>query len=254
MTTKKNSRENLFALTEALPKDANEGCEASDLAHRYDQIYGRFNSSGNKCPVSTVSLTKARTRIRHVLKGFDLYAGCHNMRVLDIGCGLGFTSEAFRELGTDVTAIDLSPIAVDRAKAKFGGIDFRCAAFPDGLSEEGTFDLIWAVDLPIVGLFETENIQTTFLNPCMKRLKTDGHLIVGWHTDFSGQLSHGWMNWSLQTIRQLRKTFRASAALVPQVRFFWLSACVCHLCRVARHSAPVYFCVRASDWDGCARA
>lgn len=244
----KKSGEDRFASAEALVGDANEGCQVTDLAHRYDQIYSRVSSSENKCPVSTGSLTKARTIVRQVLRGFRLCGSTRGARVLDIGSGLGVTAEAFRELGAMVTGVDLSPVGVSHAKARFSDIDFRCAAFPEGLSEDDKFDLIWAVDLPIVGLFETENIQATFFNPCLKRLKADGHLIVGWHTNFSGQLAHGWMNWSFQTIRELRKTFRASPALVPQARFFWLSNCICHICQVAHRSAPIYFCVRASDW------
>jgi SAM-dependent methyltransferase len=170
------------------------------------------------------------------------------MRVLDIGCGLGFTSEAFRELGAVVTGIDLSPVAVDRAKARFAGVSFRCAVFPEDLGGDDRFDLIWAVDLPIVGLFETENLQAAFLGPCLRLLEPDGHLVVGWHTNFSGRLIGGWVHWSIGAIRKLRRTFRASPVLIPQLRFFWLSACVSHICRVCGYSAPIYFCIRAADW------
>jgi SAM-dependent methyltransferase len=243
-----NSRENPSTSATGLVVGANEGCKAADLAHRYDHIYSHFDPNEEKCPVSTESLTKARTRVRQVLGGFSLCSSIQGARVLDIGSGLGVSAEAFRELGGAVTGVDLSPVAVSRAKARFGNIDFRCAAFPEGLKQEDSFDLIWAVDLPILGLFESENIYESFLSPCLKRLRRDGRLIVGWHTDFSGQLAHGWMNWSFQTIHRLRMAFRASPALIPQMRFFWLSTCVCHICRVARRSAPIYFCVRASDW------
>ena len=242
-----NSGKGRSGFTEAVPTNANDGCQSADLASRYDHIYSRVDSSEH-CPVSTTSLTKARSRIRQVLGGFGLRSRIRGARVLDIGSGLGVTAEAFRELGATVTGMDLSPVAVAQAKARFDQIDFRCKAFPEGLTEEDKFDLIWVVDLPIVGLFETENIQATILEPCLKQLKPDGHLIVGWHTNFSGRLTNGWMNWSLDSIRELRRVFRASPALVPQARFFWLSALVCQVCRLARRSAPIYFCVRANAW------
>jgi SAM-dependent methyltransferase len=229
--------------------EATSGIQPADLKKVYDGIYGDLDGGEDACRVSTGNLDKARTRVRQVLKGLGIYSACNKMQVLDIGCGLGFTSEAFRELGLNVTAIDLSPVAVDRAKAKFPGIDFRCAAFPDDLTENHKFDIIWAVDLPIVGVFESYTTQADFLQPCLKLLKADGRLIVGWHTNFSGQRINGWMNWSFRTIREMRRTFRASPPLIPQIRSFWLSACVCQMCKFTRHSAPIFFLVRAADWQ-----
>jgi 2-polyprenyl-3-methyl-5-hydroxy-6-metoxy-1,4-benzoquinol methylase len=86
---------------------------------------------------------------------------------LDLGCGLGFTSEAFRELGAKVVGVDLSSIGIAQAKARFPGVDFRCLVFPDGLSEEHSFDLIWALDLPTVGVTEPEYLQREVLMPCL---------------------------------------------------------------------------------------
>lgn len=96
-----------------------------------------------------------------------------------IGCSLGTTSAAFREFGESVAAIDLSSIAVDFATAGFTGFDFRCAVFSMGLPEMKSFDVIWVVDLRVVGLFEAIEICWDFLSPCMKRLNNDVHVIVG---------------------------------------------------------------------------
>lgn len=56
-------------------------------------------------------------------------AGPAPQRVLDVGCGTGFLSLRFAELGHTVTGIDLSPRMIDRArcKAEQAGhlIDFR---------------------------------------------------------------------------------------------------------------------------------
>ena len=233
--------------------EGDAGIEAPALRRLYDGIYERHDGSDGHCPVSTGNLDKARQRVHQVLKGLGLFSKGRPIRVLDIGSGLGFTSEALRELGATVTAIDLSPVAVAKAKERFKGIDFRCSFFPEGLPEEKTFDLIWAVDLPVVGLFESENIHEVFLNPCLKRLNNNGHVVVGWHTDFSGQQTNGWVNWSLMTIRSFRRTFRSSPALIPQLRFFWLSACICLACRLLRRSAPIYFSVCAADWPDSER-
>jgi SAM-dependent methyltransferase len=220
-----------------------------DLEHLYDRIYSQYVGKEQECPVSTGSSARARSRISQVLKGFGLLHRMENARILDIGCGLGFMSEAFRELGAKVTGVDLSPVVVEQARTRFPDADFRCLVFPDGLEEEQAFDLIWAVDLPGVGMFESERILREFLYPCLRLLKGDGHLIIGWHTNFSGRMRKGWMNWSPATIRTLRNTCRASPPLIPRCRSVWLSAIVSLGCRVLVRPAPIYFLVRRKSWE-----
>jgi len=249
MQMENSSKENCLPMRD-LTEGADDGCSALELSQRYDQIYNQFEGNEDRCPVSTGNLPRARRRVRQVLRGLGLTTNLRGARVLDIGSGLGVTAEAFRELGAMVTGIDLSAVAVSLAKARFREIDFRCLGFPSGLHEDHRFDLIWATDLPVVGLgaYDTQRMQRELLGPCLRLLNSEGHLVIGWHTDFSGQEAHGWLNWSLSTIRESRNAWRASPALIPQARFFWLSTFICHVCRVLQHSAPIYFRIRASDW------
>jgi hypothetical protein len=79
-------------------------------------------------------------------------------------------------------------------------------------------------------------------------LKHNGSLIIGWHTDFSGEFKNGWSHLSFAWMREMRETCRASGVLVPQMRFFWLSALVLYLCRLVRHSVAIYFHVQGVKW------
>ncbi len=81
-------------------------------------------------------------------------------RVADVGCGTGTLSVLLAEAGYDVTAIDLSPEMVARARAKADGhrvtVAVGDAAAPD--LPAGSFDVVlsrhvlWALPDPAAGL------------------------------------------------------------------------------------------------------
>jgi len=62
--------------------------------------------------------------------------------VLDLGCGGGWASAAFRELGFDVTAMDASSAMISAVEA-LGGIKTICAGFEE-IEAVDSFDGIWA--------------------------------------------------------------------------------------------------------------
>jgi ubiquinone/menaquinone biosynthesis C-methylase UbiE len=71
-----------------------------------------------------------------------------SQQVLDVGCGTGFLSLRFAELGHTVTGIDLSPLMIDRAegKAERAGfeIDFRVGDASALDCDDEMFDIVVA--------------------------------------------------------------------------------------------------------------
>lgn len=69
----------------------------------------------------------------------------HEGRALDVGCGLGDNAEALSAAGYDVTAFDLSPVAIEWAGKRFPHtrVDYLVASLLD-LPDEwlGKFDLV----------------------------------------------------------------------------------------------------------------
>lgn len=70
-------------------------------------------------------------------------------RVADIGCGAGENAVLLALLGAHVTGLDVSPVAVEKAKALAASagvsdrVDVRVQSFEDFEAGEGAFDVVW---------------------------------------------------------------------------------------------------------------
>ncbi len=72
--------------------------------------------------------------------------GLHTGRLLDVGCGTGKSFLEMLPRGWQVTACDISPAMLERARRKVGdAVELAVADMLD-LPEFGEFDLVWALD------------------------------------------------------------------------------------------------------------
>ncbi|HSJ70063.1 MAG TPA: class I SAM-dependent methyltransferase [Acidimicrobiia bacterium] len=111
-------------------------------------------------------------------------------RVLDVGCGPGaLTAELVMRLGPEaVTAVDPSMPFVDAVRARYPGVDVRCASAESLPSPDGTFDATLAqlvvhfMDDPVTGLRE------------MRRVTRQGGVVAAsvWDHAGEGPLRHFW--------------------------------------------------------------
>jgi len=225
---------------------AQDQVDRTELDH-YNRTYRAAAESPRSCKVAIGDLCRARRRLRQVLIAFKMPLDWSGRRVLDVGCGLGTISEAFRERGAAVTAVDVSQGAIEQCKAKFPQVDFRCVAFPAELGEEGAFDLIWLLDVPSLLSIDPEGLRQKFLRPSLRHLSPDGAFIVGTHSNFSGKLVHGCNYWSFAAFWRARTILKASGPIIPQLRYCWLSILACHVCRLTNKSAPIFLALRGAD-------
>jgi len=103
-----------------------------------------------------------------------LLSGKKGLKILDAGCGNGEFSEFIKNMGFDVVGIDISVSAVEKAKTRNPGIDFRVQSVEDLLPfNDGEFDVIWSTEV-LEHVFDVHSCLCQF----NRILKPDGQLIL----------------------------------------------------------------------------
>jgi ubiquinone/menaquinone biosynthesis C-methylase UbiE len=84
-------------------------------------------------------------------KPFSLFVDFDNLDgkdVLEVGCGSGIAVQLFAEAGADVTAVDLTPWAVDTTRARLEAFGLAADVFEADAEqlpfEDGSFDLVFS--------------------------------------------------------------------------------------------------------------
>ncbi|WP_430867165.1 class I SAM-dependent methyltransferase [Demequina aurantiaca] len=68
------------------------------------------------------------------------------MRVLDVGCGAGHSSDLIRRAGAQVIGIDAAEGLIDYASRTFAGIDFQVAGMEHLPFADGDFDVVFGAN------------------------------------------------------------------------------------------------------------
>ena len=95
------------------------------------------------------------------------------MRIADIGCGSGITTQALFQMvqpGGQAVGVDMSEIRIAHAKQKYGGsqLHFQCRNVLAPLTDIGSFDFIWArffLEYHRSGAFRIVQNLARILNP-----------------------------------------------------------------------------------------
>ena len=69
-------------------------------------------------------------------------------RALDLGCGTGEFTAGLAQAGAVVVGVDVADAAIERARARHPGLDFRLVPIDGPLPfEDNSFDLVWASEV-----------------------------------------------------------------------------------------------------------
>ncbi|MEW5701083.1 MAG: methyltransferase domain-containing protein [Candidatus Zixiibacteriota bacterium] len=123
-----------------------------------------------------LATTDARTRLRLAL--MESMLTHRNGRLLDVGCGRGLIAGRFAERGFDVTAVDLSPVALEWTRRQHPAIRTAMVDLERG-DIEGTYEVIVCLEV----LQQVRN-PVDVLKRLVSALSSDGELVVSLPNEF----------------------------------------------------------------------
>ncbi|MCF7560367.1 class I SAM-dependent methyltransferase [Sabulilitoribacter multivorans] len=165
--------------------------------------------------------------------------------LLDLGCGMGYMSNAFDKIGFCVTGLDGDNQRVLKAKLKYPSINFICYKITSYLPfEDNSFDVIFSRS--VFQYIDHEHI----IRECKRVLKKDGHIIMLENlknnpitrfgratlklTNYDFQ-SYPWNHFTVSEIFDIKNQFQN-----PSLHFFHFLSPLCYL-KVFNKLYPLFF-------------
>lgn len=159
--------------------------------NKQDEItrhYNNFYAQGGWSYDTDLQREFLRTRI---IKQWGMQPG---QKLLEIGCGVGLHAELLQQAGLDVTAVDISPVAIARAKKRLAPVHWHCmsAAEVPARFMPGAFDYIYVRGMSwyhyqLDGLSPQTGVNVfDWTRLFFNLLKPGGLFVLQIRTDFSG--------------------------------------------------------------------
>jgi 2-polyprenyl-3-methyl-5-hydroxy-6-metoxy-1,4-benzoquinol methylase len=109
-------------------------------ADELHEFYNNYHKTKQYKDKMTSKIKRARKRIASLRRR-------GNLTFLDVGCNLGFATEAGRSLGYTALGVDVDADAIERAKTFFPKAEFRCVPINVLAAEGKKFDVVYSSEV-----------------------------------------------------------------------------------------------------------
>ena len=125
-------------------------------------------------------------------------------KILDIGCGTGFYTDLFKQLGYNSVGIDISQTAIEKAKSKYPDSNFAVADALNLPYDKNYFDVIFMFGCSIVNTDNLNKINGV-IQYLLEYITDKGTIVLIGGTDFSGGRSEKseWYNHTWDQLKEI---------------------------------------------------
>ncbi|MCB2204010.1 methyltransferase domain-containing protein [bacterium] len=141
--------------------------------------YDSFYSEGD---FTYYSPAVSRAALSAIMQKAGIATGA---RVLDVGCGTGFYSGLLQELGYEVTGVDVSTAAIEKARALHPGIRFEQADILEASEDFRGYDVVFAIGFSPLNTANMQNLHNV-MNALLRLVNDNGILLFLGGSTLSG--------------------------------------------------------------------
>ncbi|NBW37680.1 MAG: class I SAM-dependent methyltransferase [Cytophagia bacterium] len=159
--------------------------DAEKLRNTYNQYFRTNSNHWSSTDLNKTKRVAIQTRKWLIELGLD----DKSVELLDVGCAMGYYTEAFRQLGWNTTGLDYSEVAIENATKNFPKCSFiQMNGFEPEFNK--TFDVIFCRGFSGMNTHNLDFIST-WVNKYLKYLNTEGYFVLSYSSDFSGKEKEG---------------------------------------------------------------
>lgn len=103
------------------------------------------------------------------------FQGQHDLRVLEIGCGQGWTASWLHDQGHRVTAVDISDVVIAQNIARWPDIDWRVLDMLDPTVDLGQFDVV--IERGVLVVLNQAQDRSQLMANAARHLHPSGHVL-----------------------------------------------------------------------------
>lgn len=141
------------------------------------EVQARFETMWHRTPEKFDPLKDCmeRERFARTLAMIDKLPSLKDKKIVDLGCGTGALSRKLRDIGAQVTAVDIAKNALEKFhKVDDENITLIHDCIPHTKLEDGSFDIVICTDL--IGYIKSKD-HRLFISELARLVKKDGYVV-----------------------------------------------------------------------------